>query len=60
MIPTILVKALLAKVLLDPRTKDAVFSALEREAKKTDTALDDQAVAMAKVIWDTVIPAILK
>jgi ActR/RegA family two-component response regulator len=60
MIPTILVKALLAKVLLDPRTKDAVFGALEKEAKKTETVIDDQVLAVAKVVWDTIVPAMLK
>jgi ActR/RegA family two-component response regulator len=60
MIPTTLVKFLLGKVLLDPRTKEAVFGALEKEAKKTATVIDDQAIAVARVMWDTIVPALLK
>ena len=57
---TFLVKAMIAKVLLSDATKKAVFSALEAETKKTDTKLDDNAVAVAKAIWDVVIPALCK
>lgn len=55
-----LVKAMIAKVLLNEATKKAVFAALEAEAKKTDTKLDDNAVAIAKAAWDVIIPALCK
>ena len=57
---TFLVKAMIAKVLLSEATKKAVFSALEAEAKKSVTRIDDNAVAVAKAIWDVVIPALCK
>jgi hypothetical protein len=51
-------RALLAKVLLDPRTKAAVFGALEKAAKSTDTKIDDATLSIAQALWDTVIPAL--
>jgi hypothetical protein len=58
--PTFLIRALLAKILLDPRTKAAVFTALESAAKKTETRIDDKTVEIVKAIWDTAIPALVQ
>jgi hypothetical protein len=54
-----IVRALLAHILLDPRTKSAVFAALHSAAQKTDNKLDDQTVGVIETVWDAVIPAIV-
>lgn len=39
--------------------KSKIFKALEAEAKKTDTEIDDDVVAACKAIYDVIVPVII-
>ena len=54
-----LLRALLGKILMNPATKAAVIRELAKHAARTDTKIDDDAVAIFGEIWDIAVPVIV-
>jgi hypothetical protein len=56
---TYLVKLALAKILGGDALKKMIITALAKEAAKSETTIDDDAVKVFSEIWDVVVPAVL-
>ncbi len=56
---TYLFRLALAKILAGSSLKKMIIDALAKEAAKSETMIDDDAVKVFSEIWDVVIPAVL-
>lgn len=54
-----LARVLIARLLSDPEIKQAIMLELTDKAKRTETKLDDNAVAVFDEIWSVVVPGLL-
>lgn len=54
-----LLRALLGKLLMNPKTRERIFHALREQARKTDTQLDDAGVDAFETAWDVVVPILV-
>jgi hypothetical protein len=52
-------RMILKRLIASQDIEKKLFDALEARAKRTDTKLDDNAVAVAKEIYDVAIPIIV-
>lgn len=46
----------ISELLADPRVQEEIFDALDREARKTQTKLDDQALEIFRALFKVALP----
>ncbi len=54
-----ILRALLGKILLNADTKQAIMAELRKQAARTDTKLDDEAVTIFGEIYDIALPILV-
>lgn len=52
-------RMILKRLLGSPDVRKKIFDALDAEAKKTETKIDDDAVAVFKTVYDVAMPIIV-